>query len=89
MPSVNENAVSVKTSRLPEKLDGAILKYNEILKDGGFDLSKFCGKAIVIYSYELLSSKEKTVNLILCDGKIIAGDITDNLKGKTTPIIMV
>lgn len=84
---VCENAVSVKQSRLPEKIEGAILKYNEILIRGGFNLENFCGKQIVIYTYGLIDSGGKTVNLIICDGKIIAGDITDNLKGTITPII--
>lgn len=86
---VCENAVSVKQSRLPEKIEGAILDYNEILKGGGFDLSSFCSREVVIYTYEIINSNGKTVNLIVCDDKIIAGDITDNLKGNITPIIMV
>lgn len=84
---VLENAFFVKETRLPEKIEGALLSYNEIVKTAGFDLENFCGKPIVIYSYKLLNSNAEIVNLFICDGKIISADITNNLKGTINPII--
>ena len=85
--SVNETAVLVKETRLPQKASGNFLEYDKITLKGGFNLTDFCGKTVTIYSYEMTSSPEKTVNLILCNNKIIAGNITDNLKGKLSPIL--
>ena len=84
---VAQNAVITKESRLPEELTGTVKAYNEIIKTAGFELSDFLGKSITVYGYTLKAEPQKTVNLILCDGKIIAGDITDNLKGSLSPIL--
>lgn len=83
---VFENAVITKESRIPEALNGAAKTYNDIIKVSGFELSDFKGKGVTVYGYTVKSSPEKTVNLIVCDGKIIAGDITDNLTGVISPI---
>lgn len=85
--SVDETAVLVKETRLPQKASGYFWEYNQITLKGGFDLTDFCGKTVTVYSYELTDSPEKTVNLILCNDKIIAGNITDNLKGELSPIL--
>ena len=85
--SVDETAVLVKETRLPQKASGDFWEYNQITLKGGFDLTDFCGKTVTVYSYELTDSPEKTVNLILCNDKIIAGNITDNLKGELSPIL--
>ena len=84
--SVNETA-AVKETRLPQKNECYFNEYNKIALKGGFDLTNFCGENVTVYSYELTNTPEKTVNLIVCDGKIIAGDITDNLKGNIAPIL--
>lgn len=85
--SVNETAVSVKETRLPQEVSGGFEEYNTITLKGGFDLTDFCGKTVTVYSYKMISSPEKTVDLIICDNKIIAGNITDNLKGELSPIL--
>ena len=84
---VLEEAVSVKETRLPDEISGAAKTYNDIIKKSGFELSNFCSKPVMIYSYKLTDFPEKTVNLIIFSGKIIAGDITDNLKGTISPLI--
>ena len=84
--SVNENAVAVKQTRLPQKLSGYFNEYNKMLQKGGFELSNFCGKEVTVYSYTLTEAPEKTANLIILNGKIIAGDITDNLNQTVAPI---
>lgn len=84
---VDESAVSVKETRLPQKVSGFFNDYNQIIVKGGFDLSDFYGKDITVYSYKLKVSPEKTINIIVSAGKIIAGDITDNLNGTVSPLI--
>ena len=85
--SVDETPVAVKQTRLPQREDEYLNEYNEIALKGGFNLTDFCQKAVRVYTYELASASEKTVNLIVCEGKIIAGDLTDNLKGEIAPIL--
>ncbi len=84
---VNETAVLVKQTRLPQNATPNLNEYNKIALKGGFDLTDFFGKGVTVYSYELAEIPQKTVNLIVCGGKIIAGDITDNLKGNIAPIL--
>ncbi len=85
--NVNETAVSVKETRIPQKIEGNVLEYNKIQQKAGFDLSKFCGKTATVYSYALSENPQRVVNIIVTNGKIIAGDITDYLNGEIAPII--
>ena len=85
--SVNENDVSVKETRLPQKMSGHFNEYNETVLKGGFDLSDFCGKNVTVYSYALSEKPQSVVSLVVADGKIIAGDITDTLKGVCFPLV--
>ena len=84
---VDENAIAVKETRLPQSTTGYFEKYNKTVLKGSSDLTDFLGKNITVYSYGLTTFPEKTVNLIICNGKIIAGDITDNLKGTVSPLV--
>ncbi len=85
--SVDENALSVKESFIPNKLTGAAKEYNFIQQKCGFNLENFRGKAVTIYTYSLIENPYRRVSVLVCDGKIIAGDITDVLSGKISPII--
>ena len=79
---VNETAVAVKETVIPQEIKGNALKYNQIQQKAGFDLSKFCGKAATVYSYTLSKNSQRVVSIVVVDGKIIAGDITDYLSGE-------
>ncbi|MBE6780490.1 MAG: DUF4830 domain-containing protein [Ruminococcaceae bacterium] len=83
---VNETAVAVKETVIPQEIDGNASKYNQIQQKAGFDLSKFCGKTATVYSYTLNDNPHKVVSVVVADGKIIAGDITDYLSGTIAPI---
>ena len=84
--NVNETAVAVKKTVIPQEIDGNTLQYNEIQKKAGFDLLKFRGKAATIYSYSLIENSQKVVTIVVVDNKIIAGDITDYLSGEIAPL---
>ena len=56
--------------------DEAVAKYNELQKEAGFDLSNYKGKNVTVYSCPVWNS-DKLLNLIVYDGKIIGGDISD------------
>ncbi len=64
---------------IPKKFDEIYLKYNEIQKQQGTDLSRWRGKRCMRYSYNVLNhpSGEDHVrlNLLVCGGKAIGGDV--------------
>ena len=70
---------------LPEELDGVLLQYNELQKQQGFDLERYCGRELDCWCYELASypSGEENVTAVLytCKGRAVAGDIHSNALG--------
>ena len=74
--TVDEEAVTVKETVIPQKFGYVYDRYNELQNKAGFDLSPFKGKAVTVYGYPLLS-EEKILTLIVCDDKIIGGDIAE------------
>lgn len=85
--SVNDTAVSVKYTRIPEKIDGIYSEYVSLMMKSGFNISDFCGKSVTHYAYGITDSPHKTANLLVFENKIIAGDITDNLSGEITALV--
>lgn len=73
--SVNETCVSSKTIVIPEEFDDVYKKYNLLQAEADFDLSAYKGRSAEIYSYSL-SDDERTVTLIICEGRVIGGDIS-------------
>ncbi len=65
---------------IPNEFDSVYDKYNSIQKGQGYDLSKYKGKRIKRYTYVVKNyptQQESTVNanILICDNKIIGGDI--------------
>ncbi|MBR6510118.1 MAG: DUF4830 domain-containing protein [Clostridia bacterium] len=61
---------------IPKKFSPFFEQYNNLQKKSGFDLKKHKGKSATVYSYPLGSSQ--TVNLIVIEGEIIGGDVSEN-----------
>lgn len=78
---IDATAVSVKETKIPQKFDGVYSKYNEIQKTAGFNLADFKGQCVTVYTYITTTQPIKTVNLIVQNGRIIAGDICDIKNG--------
>lgn len=87
---VQEEIVSQKEIVIPGEFSGIYENYNELQKKAGFDLSLFKGSKATVYTYkvtEYLDTKHAYANLIVCNGKIIGGDIfTADLNGKMLPL---
>ena len=64
---------------IPKEFDKVMTSYNEIQKQQGLDLSKYCKKTAIRYTYKVTNypSYEGTVyaNIIVYKDKVIAGDI--------------
>lgn len=83
---VDEEAVSVKETVIPEDFGEVYNKYNEIQKKAGFDLTPFKGREVTVYSYPLKNQKQ-TLTLIVCEDIIIGGDIADiKIDGEMKPL---
>lgn len=68
-----------ETFTAPESLDRVLLAYNELQKKQGLDLSKYTGKRLVRYTYEVTNAEREGVvyvNLFVSRGKVVAGDVS-------------
>ena len=85
--SVDETAQSVKETVLPMEFGDVYKKYNNLQRKAGFDLSNYRGKTVMVYTYLLLQDGETAVHLMVCDGKVIGGDIASlKIDGEMKPL---
>ena len=83
---VSENPYEVTEFTIPEEFNDVYINYNRLQKEGGYDLSSYKGKKCIRYTY-LIPSVNARANIIVCDGKIIGGDICGiTLDGIMIPI---
>lgn len=79
---VDEDPVEVRQIAIPQEFDDVYNNYNQLQISQGYDLTDFAGRSAkrwtyVIRNYPDVSSNEDYVriNLLVCDGKIIGGDV--------------
>lgn len=66
---------------IPQEFNEVYKKYNKLQKEQGFDLSDYKGKTVEIYSYPVYNYEGYEnkdcikCNLLICDGKLIGGDV--------------
>ncbi len=83
---VSEQPYEVAEITIPENFNNVWTNYNNLMKENGYDLSLYKGKKCKRYTY-LIPSKNARANIIVCDGKIIGGDICSiTLDGIMLPI---
>lgn len=76
---VKDEGVSEESFTMPDALDRVLLGYNEIQKRQGLDLSKYQGKKVTRYTYEVKNGDYEgttLVNLIVCRGRVVAADVS-------------
>ncbi len=83
---VSETEIDKKTIQIPSEFNETYEKYNELQKMQGFDLSKFQGKTVELYVYEVLNypdtEEEIHANILIYKNKIIGGDVSSvNIDG--------
>ncbi len=87
--SPNEQAVSVKETVIPTRFNDVYSRYNELQAEAGYDLQPLSGKTVTVYCYEvgLLNGSPAYVNLIICDNRVVGGDISSaELSGFMLPL---
>lgn len=76
---VKEDSVDQIEVVIPEKFDKVFTGYNEIQKRQGLDLSKYKGKTVMRYTYEITNYDGENgkvyANVIVYRNKVIGGDI--------------
>ena len=67
--------------KIPEKSGDIFDRYNALQKSQGYDLSKFAGKTVMRYVYEIKNYPDATdpvyATLLIYKDQIIGGDVTD------------
>ena len=81
---IETEAYEVTEVKIPENFGKVYQRYNELLKNGGYDLSPYKGKKCTRYTY-LIPPLNARANILVLGGKIIGGDIS----GITIDSIMI
>ena len=76
---VKSDPVSSEKIRLPDTFDKVLMGYNEIQKNQGLDLSRYKGKELVRYTYEITNYKDYDgvvyATVLTYRNKVVGGDI--------------
>lgn len=76
---VTEDPVAIEEIIIPEKFNNIYEEYNKLQKSQDLDLTKYQGKTVRRYTYEVLNypGTEETVyaNLLIYKNRIIGGDV--------------
>ena len=84
--SVDEDSFTYKKTVIPKEFGSVYNNYNKLQRKAGFDLSRFKGEEVTVYTYPVLGC-EKNLTLIVCDGEIIGGDISEvSVNGEMLPL---
>lgn len=77
-----------KVTVIPEEFNDVYNNYNKLQKEQGFNLEKYKGKTVEIYTYSVYnydgyeSKNCVKCSLIVCDGMLIGGDVySTEIKG--------
>lgn len=77
---VSEEYTECKVVIIPDEFNEVYEKYNDLQKKQGFDLSKYKGKTVEIYTYEVKNypDHEKNIvcNLMVYEDVLIGGDVS-------------
>ena len=82
---VSPNPTESMQVRIPKESAEVFTRYNDLQKNQGFDLTQYAGKTVMRYVYQITNFPGSTepvyATLLVNNGKIIGGDITDTAPG--------
>ena len=76
--TVETPAMKEETVLIPRSFSSVFENYNALQKQQGFDLSRYCGQEVKLYTYRVVDSKlgeNILASLYVSDGKVIGGDV--------------
>ncbi len=83
---VSSQPVEIAEVVIPAEFNKVYQHYNNLLKEGGYDLTDYRGKKCLRYTY-LIPSINARANILVYDGEIIGGDVSGiTLDGIMIPI---
>jgi hypothetical protein len=76
---VSEEPTATEELVIPKEMDDSYGEYLQLQSGQGFDLTKYAGKRVKRYTYEVYNypSGEQGIqaNLLICRGKVVGGEI--------------
>ena len=75
---IYEECIQSKKTVIPQEFSDTYEKYNEIQKTAGYDLKKYAGSTVTVYKYKLKDKENTFLNLIVYNGRVIGGDVSEN-----------
>lgn len=75
---VETPALSEEEVLIPKSFSDVFMKYNELQKSQGFDLSQYAGKELTLYTYKVTnheSTDTVLAELYVYKGRVVGGDI--------------
>ena len=75
---VETPAVSESKVLIPRSFTEVLEAYNELQKEQGFDLTRYCGMEVELYTYKVLNYENEdyvVAQLYVLDNDVIAGDV--------------
>lgn len=76
---VDKGSCQMQETALPEYFDSTFAAYNKLQIEQGFDLEKFSGKAIIVYTFRVTNypntDGDVLACLMTCKNRVIGGDI--------------
>ena len=76
---VKSDPVSTEKVSVPDSFDKILMGYNEIQKSQGLDLSKYKGKELTRYTYEITNYKDYDgvvyATVLMYRNKVVGGDV--------------
>ena len=77
----SEKYTECRSVTIPAEWNEVYEQYNKLQKQQGFDLEKFKGKTVEVYTYPVLNYEGHTdkgcmqLTLMVCSGELIGGDV--------------
>lgn len=81
---VIEEPIQVVEVMVPSDMNDEYKAYNDVQKKQGFDLSKYKGKKLKQWTYNVKNNKDTYVTVLQDNGKIVGCHVLDNLNNKIT-----
>ena len=76
--NVEAPALKEETVLIPKQFNSVFEAYNDLQKQQGFDLSRYAGKEVKLYTYKIIGSNlgENVVAMLyISNGSVVGGDV--------------